>query len=125
MIYEKQLFSQLDIVFARFLSERSLLDSSQKQFFENLVMSLSFEQSQGHNCIQIDEEAKTLVIASGLALIDTNNHEITTKLPLVIEQDRLYLHRYWFYESRLALQLTKMTLLNISREQKNNENIKT
>jgi len=125
MIYEKQLFSQLDMSFARFLSDRSLLDSSQKQTFENLVMSLSFEQSQGHSCIQIDEEAKTLVIASGLALIDTNNHEITTKLPLIIEQDRLYLHRYWFYESRLAQQLTKMTLLNVSREQKNNENTKT
>jgi len=118
MIFEKQPFSRLDMVFARFLSERSLLDSSQKQAFENIVMSLSFEQSQGHSCIQIDDEAKTLIIASGLALIDTNSHDTTTTLPLAIEQDRLYLHRYWFYESRLAQQLTKITQLKVSNKPK-------
>ena len=118
MIFEKQPFSRLDMVFARFLSERSLLDSSQKQAFENIVMSLSFEQSQGHSCIQIDDEAKTLIIASGLALIDTNSHDTTTTLPLAIEQDRLYLHRYWFYESRLAQQLSKITQLKVSNKPK-------
>ena len=117
MIYEKQLFSRLDMVFARFLCERSLLDSSQKQDFENIVMSLSFEQSQGHSCIQIDEAAKVLILASGLALIGTNRHD-TTILPLVIEQDRLYLYRYWHYENRLAQQLTKMTQLYIGLELK-------
>jgi len=119
MIYEKQPFSRLDMVFASFLSERSLLAPLQKQFFENLVMSLSFEQSQGHSCIQINDEAKALILASGLALIATNSHDITTTLPLVIEQDRLYLHRYWHYENRLAQQLTKMTQLNVSNELKN------
>ena len=118
MIFEKQPFSRLDMVFARFLSERSLLDSSQKQAFENIVMSLSFEQSQGHSCIQIDDEAKTLIIASGLALIDTNSHDTSTTLPLAIEQDRLYLHRYWLYESRLAQQLSKITQLKVSNKPK-------
>ena len=119
MIYEKQSFSRLDVAFARFLSERSLLDSFQKQVFENLVMSLSFEQSRGHCCIQIDNEANALILASGLALTDANSHNTTTTLPLVIEQDRLYLHRYWYYENRLAQQLTKMTQLNVSNELKN------
>ncbi|MCX7082803.1 MAG: exodeoxyribonuclease V subunit alpha [Methylococcales bacterium] len=118
MIFEKQPFSRLDMVFARFLSERSLLDSNQKQAFENIVMSLSFEQSQGHSCIQIDDEAKNLIIASGLALIDTNTHDTTTTFPLAIEQDRLYLHRYWFYESRLAQQLSKITQLKVSNKPK-------
>ena len=118
MIFEKQTFSRLDMVFARFLSERSLLDSNQKQAFENIVMSLSFEQSQGHSCIQIDDEAKNLIIASGLALIDTNTHDTTTTFPLAIEQDRLYLHRYWFYESRLAQQLSKITQLKVSNKPK-------
>ena len=118
MIFEKQTFSRLDMVFARFLSERSLLDSNQKQAFENIVMSLSFEQSQGHSCIQIDDEAKNLIIASGLALIDTNTHDTTTTFPLAIEQDRLYLDRYWFYESRLAQQLSKITQLKVSNKPK-------
>ncbi len=125
MIFEKQPFSRLDMVFARFLSERSLLDSAQKQAFENIVMSLSFEQSQGHSCIQIDDEAKTLIIASGLALIDTNSHDTTTTLPLAIEQDRLYLHRYWLYESRLAQQLSKITQLKVSNKPKTTADFST
>ena len=125
MIFEKQTFSRLDMVFARFLSERSLLDSNQKQAFENIVMSLSFEQSQGHSCIQIDDEAKNLIIASGLALIDTNSHDTTTTLPLAIEQDRLYLHRYWLYESRLAQQLSKITQLKVSNKPKTTADFST
>ena len=125
MIFEKQPFSRLDMVFARFLSERSLLDSNQKQAFENIVMSLSFEQSQGHSCIQIDDEAKTLIIESGLALKDTNSHDTTTTLPLAIEQDRLYLHRYWLYESRLAQQLSKITQLKVSNKPKTTADFST
>ncbi len=125
MIFEKQTFSRLDMVFARFLSERSLLDSNQKQAFENIVMSLSFEQSQGHSCIQIDDEAKTLIIESGLALKDTNSHDTTTTLPLAIEQDRLYLHRYWLYESRLAQQLSKITQLKVSNKPKTTADFST
>ena len=125
MIFEKQTFSRLDMVFARFLSERSLLDPTQKQAFENIVMSLSFEQSQGHSCIQIDDEAKTLIIESGLALKDTNSHDTTTTLPLAIEQDRLYLHRYWLYESRLAQQLSKITQLKVSNKPKTTADFST
>ena len=111
MINEKQTFSRLDMVFARFLSERSSLDSSQKQAFENLVMSLSFQQNQGHSCIHLDNDGKALILASGLALSVTNSSDVNTTLPLIIEQNRLYLHRYWYYENRLAQQLTKMTEL--------------
>ena len=111
MINEKQTFSRLDMVFARFLSERSSLDSSQKQAFENLVMSLSFQQNQGHSCIHLDNDGKGFILASGLALSVTNSSDVNTTLPLIIEQNRLYLHRYWYYENRLAQQLTKMTEL--------------
>ena len=111
MINEKQTFSRLDMVFARFLSERSSLDSSQKQAFENLVMSLSFQQNQGHSCIHLDNDGKALILASGLALSVTNSSDVNTTLPLIIEQNRLYLHRSWYYENRLAQQLTKMTEL--------------
>ena len=113
MINEKQTFSRLDMVFARFLSERSSLDSSQKPAFENLVMSLSFQQNQGHSCIHLDNDGKALILASGLALSVTNSSDVNTTLPLIIEQNRLYLHRYWYYENRLAQQLRKMTDLKL------------
>ncbi|MGZ5070213.1 MAG: exodeoxyribonuclease V subunit alpha [Methylobacter sp.] len=99
-------FSRLDSAFARFLSRRTGLDAKQKQLFETLVMIVSYEQSQGHNCIRIDDNAREVLLASGLAQIDVGDAE--NPLPLVIEQDRLYLYRYWSYENRLALQINVM-----------------
>ncbi len=37
-------------------------------------------------------------------------------MPLVVEQDRLYLHRYWFYENRLAMQIKAMAKVSHSVE---------
>ena len=93
-------FSRLDIVFSQFLSHRSLLDKKQKQDFEALILKLSSHLSQGHTCIHIDQDEQSLVILSGLA-------NSTKPSPLVIEYDRLYLHRYWFYEKRLIGQVKK------------------
>ncbi len=110
--FEQRLFSRLDMAFARFLSQRSDFDSEQKQAFETIVMTLSYEQNQGHSCMLIDEKAQVLLLASGLAAIGRNygglpNGESTLQqenpLPLIIEQYRLYLHRYWCYENRLAV----------------------
>ncbi len=98
-------FSRLDIVFARFLSQRTGFDSLQKQAFETIVMTASYEQNQGHNCIQIDDAARALLLASGL--VEPNPSQAGS-LPLVIEQNRLYLHRYWSYENRLAMQIKAM-----------------
>jgi exodeoxyribonuclease V alpha subunit len=105
--------SRLDAAFARFLSQRASLDAAQKQDFENIVMSVSYEQNQGHSCIQIDEKARALVLASGLAALFGQQ---ASKLPLVVEQDRLYLHRYWFYENRLAMQIKAMAKVSHSVE---------
>ena len=99
-------FSRLDIAFARFLSGRTQLDASQKQTFENIAMLVSYEQNQGHSCIAIDEANIALLQASGLAVL--NPDEQSLPLPLVIEQNRLYLHRYWHYENRLAQQVLNM-----------------
>ena len=115
MLDEAKSVSRLDAVFARFLSERTTFDPMQKQAFENIVMSVSYEQSQGHSCIQLDEQGRALVLASGLAvsLSQAGTWESeATSLPLVVEQDRLYLHRYWFYEYRLAMQIKAMTELS-------------
>jgi len=120
MSSEEQQFSRLDTAFARFLGERTTFDPIQKQAFENLVMSVSYEQSQGHSCIRLDAESRALVLASGLAVphSQAGAGKRAATLPLVVEQDRLYLHRYWFYEHRLAMQIKAMTPLNGMRGQK-------
>lgn len=106
----EQTFSRLDVAFARFLSQRTGFDPKQKQAFEAIAMTLSYEQSQGHSCMQINDAAQALLLASGLA--ETNPSSHANPLPLVIEQDRLYLHRYWHYENRLAMQLKAMAEAN-------------
>ncbi len=113
MLDEAKSISRLDVVFARFLSERTTFDITQKQAFENIVMSVSYEQSQGHSCIQLDEKGRALVLASGLAISCSQSGELdqAATLPLVVEQDRLYLYRYWFYENRLAMQIKTMIQL--------------
>ena len=120
MTSEEQQFSRLDTAFARFLGERTTFDTIQKQAFERLVMSVSYEQSQGHSCIHLDDEGRELALASGLAvshcLSGAGGRAAT--LPLVVEQDRLYLHRYWFYENRLAMQIKAMIQLSGARRQK-------
>jgi exodeoxyribonuclease V alpha subunit len=112
---EQRLFSRLNIAFARFLSQSTSFDSAQKQAFEAIVMAVSYEQNQGHNCIQIDDEARTLLLASGL--VETDLKSPVNPLPLVIEQNRLYLHRYWSYENRLAMQIKAMTQITHQAEQ--------
>ena len=83
-------------------------------------MSVSYEQSKGHSCIRLDDEGRALVLASGLAVSHPQNEagEQEATLPLVVEQDRLYLHRYWFYENRLAMQINAMIQLSRARRQK-------
>jgi exodeoxyribonuclease V alpha subunit len=104
---EQRSFSRLDVAFARFLSQRTGFDSLQKQAFETIVMTASYEQNQGHSCIQIDDKAQALLLAS--RLVETAPESQADPLPLVIEQNRLYLHRYWSYENRLAMQIKAMT----------------
>ena len=101
-------FSRLDIAFANFLAGNTHFSPQQKQAFKTIVMTVSYEQNRGHNCIQIDNQARALLLDSGLA--ETMPAEHSRPLPLVIEQNRLYLHRYWFYENRLATQIKSMAL---------------
>ncbi len=91
-------FNALDFGFAHFLSARSRLKDTEKSRFEALLLRLSSQQSSGHSCIGVTAEERDLLLASGLA----SNNQAT---PLIVEADRLYLHRYWHYEQRLAQQL--------------------
>jgi exodeoxyribonuclease V alpha subunit len=94
------------MAFASFLSQRTRFDPLQKQAFEAIGMMASYEQNQGHSCIKIDDNARMLLLASGLVAATPDNQ--SKPLPLVIEQDRLYLHRYWNYENQLAMQVKAM-----------------
>lgn len=95
-------FFRLDIAFARFLKDRANLNTSQKKIFESIVLSLSYQHNQGHSCIVLNEDEQALILASGLAI---SANQDTTLLPLVLEENRLYLQRYWDYENRLTLQI--------------------
>jgi exodeoxyribonuclease V alpha subunit len=75
----------------------------QKRAFEAIVLSLSYQHNQGHSCIILDDDDQTLVLASGLA-VSYPVDEFTLR-PLVLEQNRLYLQRYWDYENRLTQQI--------------------
>ncbi len=94
-----QPYSRLDCAFAHFLSEKSLLSQHDKNIFEDLLKQLSAYQSLGHSCLFMTPEQQAVVEASAL-LSDSQNDK-----PLVLEDNRLYTHRYWFYEQRLAAQL--------------------
>jgi exodeoxyribonuclease V alpha subunit len=95
-------FSRLDIAFARFLKDRATLEPSQKQAFEAIVSNLSYQHNQGHSCILLDEADQALVLASSLVAIPSEELMLS---PLVLEQNRLYLQRYWNYENRLSQQI--------------------
>lgn len=110
--------SRLDLAFAKFLSQRSRVKKKQLPELEVLLARLSFEQSQGHSCIQVMPEETQLIMQSGLAnnLDLKDATEPTPALPLIIEADRLYTQRYWFYEYRLAQQIKQKTQVRFVQE---------
>lgn len=94
----ESLYSRLDRAFAGFLGSRSSLQGRSREKFETLLATLSAQQAAGHSCVQVDEAEKALLQDSGLV-------SDAGRMPLVLEGDRLYTQRYWFYEKRLAEQI--------------------
>ncbi|MGR9073372.1 MAG: exodeoxyribonuclease V subunit alpha [Gammaproteobacteria bacterium] len=88
-------FARLDHAFASFLAGRCGLNGAQKDAFRDLVAELSYELNHGHSCIRVGIKAREVLTSSHL--VSANG-----RTPLILEDDRLYLHRYWRYESRLA-----------------------
>ncbi len=95
--------SRLDLAFSHFLAERTSLEKHAKNAFSDLCARLSNQLSQGHSCMYIDETERELLRNSGLVTISGKK-----TLPLVLENNRLYLHRYWFYENRLVMQIKSL-----------------
>ncbi len=95
---DEPIFSPLDQQFARFLSRRSGLPETDRGAFELLVKRLSASLGDGHSCLPLSPDQELLLRQSPL---------VSTGLatPLVLWHGRLYLQRYFHYESRLAAQL--------------------
>ncbi len=91
----------LDFYFSRFLAERCGLAGVEKEKFRQLVGTLTASQEAGHSCLPVTE-AEALLLEN-LHLVSDGN-----KTPLVLHNRKLYLHRYFHYETRLAEQISKM-----------------
>ncbi len=97
-VLEQPSYSRLDQVFARFLTKLTPVDDTAKRTFNKIVVRLSNQLSQGHSCISVNADERAVLTNSTLA-------DASGLLPLVLEDNRLYLQRYWQYETRLAQQL--------------------
>ncbi|WP_198243859.1 exodeoxyribonuclease V subunit alpha [methane-oxidizing endosymbiont of Gigantopelta aegis] len=93
---------RLDRAFAAFLLRFTELAGENKQKLRLILQRLSAAQADGHSCIQLNDEAIKLVERSGL--VDKEKPKA-----LILEQNRLYMQRYWAYEQRLAEQLVGLT----------------
>ena len=98
---EDRQFGRLDKALGYFLGYRADLPVQEKAKFELLVTRLHNELGQGHSCIRIDEQHREILLKSGL--VSEN-----MRTPLILEQDRLYFHRYWLYEKQLAESITEI-----------------
>ncbi|PWQ98897.1 exodeoxyribonuclease V subunit alpha [Leucothrix arctica] len=89
-------YSRLDHALADFLSARCDLGGEPKSQFRDIVLALSAAQSAGHSCLMMNDAQQTLLSTSNMV----SSGEMNT--PLVMDGARLYLQRYWQYESSLV-----------------------
>ncbi len=94
-------FSRLDMAFARFFANRSSVPKAQQANLINLLSRLSWQQSAGHNCLELNHSEQQLILNSGLCNAQQPS-------PLKLEQQRLYLQRYWLYEQNLATRINSL-----------------
>ncbi|GAC19967.1 exodeoxyribonuclease V subunit alpha [Paraglaciecola arctica] len=111
----------IDMAFADFVySEESALDNSDRECLTMLAAYVSAQTGEQHSCINVESlgqpfsgvyhfpEAKILQSYIEKALTFANvaatvsNLDENTAKPLVLQNGKLYLQRYWQYESQLA-----------------------
>lgn len=132
---DKGSIRQLDYQFARFIASQELGNAEAVGFVAGV---LSSELAKGHICIE--PEASSMLSALGLSgdaaqqlheqlrqtnwkqtLAESNcTGDAKSAAPLIYDGDRLYLHRYWQYESKLAAKLLALAQpMALSAEEKN------
>ena len=97
----EQNFSLLDRHFAEFLAGRSGLSGEAKERFFELAARVSLALEAGHSCLPLTAAEEELL--DGNPLVSDGG-----RTPLVLHNGRLYLHRYYHYETRLAGQIKAM-----------------
>lgn len=115
---DQKVILPLSYYFARFIAEQSGENIDSLIAFSAALVSEA--NQQGHVCIELDQlrgkplfESEVLSSSDQIAAIDVDkwcrnlleNHCVglpgeTT--PLILEDSRLYLYRYWFYEMQVA-----------------------
>ena len=107
MSMAEQSINRLDRALAHFLGRQTRLGKQDLVRFENIVSELSSGQQHGHSCIWLATLDQNLMQDSGV-VSDQGS------FPLILEQDRLYLHRYWHYETRLAQQILQLAQTHLT-----------
>jgi exodeoxyribonuclease V alpha subunit len=92
----------LDRHLAAFLAGRSGLAEPERSRLRTLVGDLSAAMADGHVCLPLTGEDQEVVRRSPLT------SDGSRPAPLVVAAGRLYLHRYYRYERRLADQLLRL-----------------
>lgn len=95
----------LDTHFARFLADRSHLSGAEKDRFKQLVRALTASYEAGHSCLPVSESEQLWL--EKIHLVSDGG-----PTPLILNNGRLYLHRYYRYETRLARQISGMATVN-------------
>ncbi|MCP4340283.1 MAG: exodeoxyribonuclease V subunit alpha [Desulfobulbaceae bacterium] len=88
------------------MAARSHLSGSDKDSFQQLVRTLTSSHESGHSCLPVTEPETRLL--KNLHLVSDGG-----KTPLVLHKQRLYLHRYFHYETRLAEQISAMASVSL------------
>jgi exodeoxyribonuclease V alpha subunit len=88
----------LEPVLTAFLTGRCGLEQPHRDRFAALVAALLTAVRDGHSCVAIDEADRAVLAASRLV-------SCGEPAPLVLSGARLYLHRFYDYEIRLAANL--------------------
>jgi exodeoxyribonuclease V alpha subunit len=102
----EQGYNLLDIHFSRFLTDRSRLSGTDKDSFQQLVRSLTTSLEAGHSCLPVSKAEIRLL--EKIHLVSAGG-----QTPLVLHNSRLYLHRYFRYETRLAAQISAMAAVSL------------
>jgi exodeoxyribonuclease V alpha subunit len=102
-------FSPLDRYFSELLAARSGLAGAAKERFQELVARVSKALEDGHSCLPLGQGEEQFLAANPLV-------SEGGRTPLVLHNHRLYLHRYFHYETRLAEKIRIMAAITLRPE---------
>lgn len=95
---------------ARMLSGKSHLNEAERPRFRAMIERLTAAIADGHSCLAVDTDDEELLFQTGLVSAGRRS-------PLVLFDNKLYLHRYYTYEYRLADQITDLARQHVFSEE--------